>query len=91
MITGDLYTAAVTFPQRRATDSLASGRLPVAECGRERFIDLKEVKHMTSLSTATIYRKMAAGQFPKTGRIGSRVVWRQSAILAWMDSQFPRQ
>lgn len=79
MNTGASYTLPIGIPQGRATDRVP--RRPA-----DRFIALKEVKHLTSLSTATIYRKMAARQFPRSRRIGSRVVWWESAIVGWMDA-----
>ena len=51
-----------------------------------RFIKLAKVKDYTSLSTSEIYRRIAAGTFPKQIRLGPKsVVWDESEVLAWCD------
>jgi prophage regulatory protein len=48
------------------------------------FIRLPEVKRLTGLSTATIYRMAKAGGFPRQIRIGAQAVaWVKSEVLAW--------
>lgn len=50
---------------------------------------LETVIQATGLSTATIYRKVASGQFPKPSRIaGSRAVrWPAASVRSWIQSQ----
>lgn len=51
----------------------------------DHFIDLKEVKQRTSLSVATIYRRMRDGTFPRCIAIGPNTSrWLESEIQAWM-------
>ncbi len=51
-----------------------------------RFIKLAQVKDYTSLSTSEIYRRIAAGTFPKQIRLGPKsVVWDESEVLAWCE------
>lgn len=51
-----------------------------------RFIKLAQVKDYTSLSTSEIYRRIAAGTFPKQIRLGPKsVAWDESEVLAWCD------
>lgn len=53
----------------------------------DRLLKLAEVKHITSLGTSTIYRRVAAGTFPKPRQLSEACVrWRESTILAWMDA-----
>nr|WP_280138595.1 AlpA family phage regulatory protein [Mesorhizobium sp. 1M-11] len=48
---------------------------------------LKEVMHMTSLGSSTIYRKMADGTFPRPRVLSEACVrWMESEILAWMTA-----
>jgi prophage regulatory protein len=48
------------------------------------FIRLPEVKKLTSLSTATIYRMAVSGKFPKQVKIGdSAVAWVKAEVLTW--------
>ncbi|WP_248769041.1 AlpA family phage regulatory protein [Pseudomonas sp. MWU12-2345] len=48
------------------------------------FIRLSEVKRLTGLSTATIYRMVAADRFPKQIKLGIQAVaWIQSEVLTW--------
>lgn len=51
-----------------------------------RFIKLAQVKDYTSLSTSEIYRRIAAGTFPKQITLGPKsVAWIESEVLAWCD------
>ncbi|WP_454838339.1 helix-turn-helix transcriptional regulator [Pseudomonas mohnii] len=48
------------------------------------FIRLPEVKKLTSLSTATIYRMAVSGKFPRQVKLGDQAVaWIKSEVLAW--------
>jgi prophage regulatory protein len=50
-----------------------------------RFLTATAVAEMTSLSRATIDRKVAAGDFPRPIKISSRrKAWPESVISAWM-------
>lgn len=51
----------------------------------DRIIRIKTVLEVTGLSRSTLYRKMAAGSFPKQVKISDRCTgWRQSAVNEWM-------
>jgi prophage regulatory protein len=54
-----------------------------------RFLDLKEVIHRTSLSRATIYRKLEEKNFPKPIAIPGtrRIVWIESEVAEWLTKQ----
>lgn len=48
------------------------------------FIRLHEVKKLTGLSTATIYRMAASGKFPKQVKLGEHAVaWVKAEVLQW--------
>lgn len=50
----------------------------------------RDVMAAVRLSRATIYNLLAAGEFPRPVRIGSKSVrWRASDIAAWVDSLQP--
>jgi len=52
---------------------------------KDRLIRLPEVRHRTGLSTATIYRKMAEGTFPKHRKLSVHVVaWYEGDVDAWV-------
>ncbi|MDE8651828.1 helix-turn-helix transcriptional regulator [Novosphingobium album (ex Liu et al. 2023)] len=52
--------------------------------GSDRFMRRKEVERETGLSRPTIYRQMAAGNFPRPRRIGVQAVaWVASEIEEW--------
>ncbi|MFK3790119.1 helix-turn-helix transcriptional regulator [Pseudomonas piscis] len=52
-----------------------------------RFIKLGEVKTLTTLSTSEIYRRIAAGRFPKQVMLGPKsAVWIEAEVIAWCDS-----
>lgn len=51
-------------------------------------IKLPEVKRRTTLSTSEIYRRIAAGTFPKQIRLGAKsVAWLESDIYQWIAEQ----
>ena len=46
------------------------------------------VEKLTGLSRATIYVRMAEGEFPRPIRIGAQAVaWKESDIEAWIESR----
>jgi prophage regulatory protein len=50
-----------------------------------RIIDLKEVKHRTSLGSSCVYDLMKRGTFPRSIKLGARRVgWLLSDIEAWI-------
>ena len=52
-----------------------------------RFIKLGGVKTLTTLSTSEIYRRIAAGRFPKQVMLGPKsAVWIEAEVIAWCDS-----
>lgn len=53
-----------------------------------RFYTMGEVEAITSLSRATIYRKMAQGTFPQSVPISEgRVGWDKQAVDAWCEER----
>ncbi|WP_311794441.1 helix-turn-helix transcriptional regulator [Ferirhizobium litorale] len=53
----------------------------------DRLLRLREVRAMTSLGTSTIYRRMAAGTFPRPRVLSEACVrWTETSISAWMYS-----
>ena len=54
----------------------------------DRLLAMPAVVHLTSLSKATVYRKVADGSFPAPLKIGkSRVAWREKDIVDWLARQ----
>ncbi len=52
---------------------------------KDRLIRLPEVRHRTGLSTATIYRKMEEGSFPRQRRLSAKVVaWYEGDVDGWV-------
>jgi len=53
-----------------------------------RLLTVREVREMTGLSRSSIYAMMAAGDFPKPIRIGSRAVrWHEHEVRAFIASR----
>jgi prophage regulatory protein len=53
-----------------------------------RFIRMPEVRHITGLSSATIYRHIAKKQFPASILISIRVVaWSSEDIEGWITEK----
>lgn len=52
----------------------------------ERMLRMPAVLELVPLDKATIYRKIAAGEFPKPVRLGGNsVVWMESDIASWQQ------
>lgn len=66
----------------RNSQTLDALRLPDA------LLRLQTVTQAIGLSAPTIYRKLAAGQFPEPVRLGARCTrWRAADIRAWIQAQ----
>jgi len=57
-----------------------------------RIMSPKEVMTLTSLKRTALYTKVRDNQFPKPLKLGARAVgWRESDVLAWIDSLMPAE
>jgi prophage regulatory protein len=74
--------ANTTHPIRKQTEqSSVQPERPL------RVINMGEVKALTTLSTSEIYRRIAAGRFPKQVILGPKsAVWIEAEVVAWCDS-----
>jgi prophage regulatory protein len=53
-----------------------------------KLIRMKHVKEITTLSSTTIYRKIAAGSFPKQFRLTDKTcAWVKQEVLDWVDER----
>ena len=53
-----------------------------------KFIKLRDVMELTSLSRATIYRFIAEGRFPKQVNLGGySVAWVESEVMEWLEER----
>jgi prophage regulatory protein len=54
-------------------------------CPVERLIRIGEVKRLTGVSTATLYRKIAANEFPRPVQLGVAArAWPLSEVQDWI-------
>ena len=61
---------------------------PAMPAPHDCILRLPRVRERCGLSTATIYRQMASGDFPRAVQLGSKAVgWRESAINAWIAAR----
>lgn len=67
-------------PEKR--QPIEAGTLPDA------LLRLATVEVMAGLSGPTIYRKLAAGEFPEPVRLGARCTrWKAADVRAWIQAQ----
>ena len=53
-----------------------------------RMLRLPEVQHLTGLSRATIYERVAVSDFPKPVSLGARsIAWHCDELYQWLDSR----
>ena len=51
-------------------------------------LGINKVATLTSLSKATLYRYVSAGQFPKPVKLSDRrVAWREPDVIEWVESR----
>jgi predicted DNA-binding transcriptional regulator AlpA len=50
------------------------------------------IRHIIPFSSATLWRKVKASEFPSPVKLSRRVTaWRVEDVRAWMESRLPRQ
>lgn len=54
----------------------------------DKLLTVPEVAEMTRLPEATIRWFRHAGKGPKSAKLGRRVVYRESDVIAWIEAQF---
>ena len=55
---------------------------------RDKFLRKPDVRKITNLSDATIYRLEKEGKFPARRIIGKRAVgWLESEVIEWLESR----
>lgn len=54
----------------------------------QRFIRIKEVLSITSLSKSDLYRRISEGTFPAQVKLGPMTTaWQEGEVRAWMDAR----
>jgi prophage regulatory protein len=70
--------------QRRHQDLQPLHAVQIADA----LLRITTVTQATGLSSATVYRKLAAGMFPEPVRLGSRCTrWKAESIREWIRAQ----
>lgn len=54
----------------------------------DKLLTVTEVSELTRLPEATIRWFRHAGKGPRSAKLGRRVVYRESEVLAWIEAQF---
>lgn len=54
----------------------------------DKLMTVAEVAELTRLPLSTIRWFRHAGKGPRSARLGKRVVYKQSDVLAWIEAQF---
>lgn len=56
--------------------------------GGDRFLNIKQVVELTSLSAPSIHRYVRKGLFPRSLKIGpNRSAWSEASVQAWMKEK----
>lgn len=83
--------ARTTLPQLHQ-DSKAELERRAEAAKACRFIKLPEVRTLTTLSTSEIYRRIAAGTFPKQVMLGPKSAVRiEAEVIAWAEARHRRE
>ena len=52
----------------------------------DHLLDIDAVMHATTLCKTEIYKRMKAGEFPRSVTLGrKRVAWKASAVAEWIE------
>lgn len=54
----------------------------------DRLLRLPEVAELTGIPESTLRFYRHEGRGPKSAKLGRRVVYRETDVLAWIDAQF---
>ena len=54
----------------------------------DRLLTVEEVAEMTRLSVATLRWMRHDKRGPRAGKLGRRLVYKESEVLAWVDAHF---
>ncbi len=54
----------------------------------DKLLTVTEVADLTGLQEATLRWFRHCGKGPRSGKLGRRVMYRESDVLAWIDQQF---
>lgn len=57
----------------------------------DKLLTITEVAELTRLSEATLRWFRYCDKGPKSGKLGRRVMYRESDVLTWIDQQFASQ
>lgn len=57
----------------------------------ESLLPMAEVRKRVGLSQSMIYRLIAEGHFPKPGKFGTRSLWVESEVAAWIAERIRRR
>lgn len=52
-----------------------------------RLLTRRQVEEKTGLTKSTIYERVAAGTFPCPVKVGSRSLWPEHEVDAWIDAR----
>ena len=76
------------FKTAQGSDNMAVPTQAVPAEQPSRFIKMREVKALSTLSTSEIYRRIAAGTFPRQVMLGPKSsVWIEAEVLAWCEAR----
>lgn len=85
--TSDALQVDDEHTRRLANETVSQSQAAGNSLSLDRFIRISEVRHHTSLSTSTLYRKMREGTFPQQIDLGPNMVaWYESQVAAWMEN-----
>lgn len=83
--------AVVDLASRRRAVAEPPAPVAVVLAADDRVLRLREVTRRVGLHTATIYRRIAAGEFPAQVSLGGNSVgWRNSEVNAWIANRGPK-
>ena len=85
-VSDELQRAAAAITERLLTQLLSRAFSP-----RIKLLDIDQVCEALNLSRSKIYALVADNKFPKPQRNLGKNLWRESALIAWLDANDPNQ
>lgn len=74
-------------PKREDADGVGPPSLSQALRAEDELLTLPQVEALVKLKRSSIYTKIKDDGFPDNITLGGRVVWRKSAVMAWVEEK----
>ena len=62
--------------------------MPEPTTAADEILDIGQAAKLANKSVSTMYWRRQTGQGPRSGKLGRRVIYKRSDVLAWIECAF---